>query len=56
MKIAMGNDHGGINHKNYIKEYLEKNGFEVVDFGTNTPESVDYPDIAKAVSLAVRRL
>ncbi len=54
MRIAIGSDHGGINHKAYIKEYLTENGFEVKDFGTNTPESVDYPDIAKTVSLAVR--
>ena len=54
MRIAIGSDHGGINHKAYIKEYLTENGFEVKDFGTDTPESVDYPDIAKTVSLAVR--
>lgn len=54
MKIAIGSDHGGINHKAYIKEYLTQNGYEVKDFGTNTAESVDYPDIAKTVSLAVR--
>ena len=54
MKIAIGSDHGGINHKAYIKNYLTENGYEVVDFGTNTPDSVDYPDIAKEVAVAVR--
>ncbi len=54
MKIAIGSDHGGINHKAYIKNYLTENGYEVVDFGTNTTDSVDYPDIAKELSVAVR--
>lgn len=54
MKIAIGSDHGGINHKAYIKNYLTENGHEVIDFGTHTPASVDYPDIAKELSEAVR--
>ena len=54
MKIAIGSDHGGINHKAYIKSYLTENGYEVVDFGTHTTDSVDYPDIAKAAAVAVR--
>lgn len=54
MKIAIGSDHGGINHKEYIKDFLSKNGHSYVDFGTHTTDSVDYPDIAKAVSTAVR--
>ena len=54
MKIAIGSDHGGINHKAYIKNYLTENGHEVIDFGTHTTDSVDYPDIAKAVAVAVR--
>lgn len=54
MKIAIGADHGGINHKTYIKKYLTEQGIEVTDFGTNTTESVDYPDIALAVGTAVR--
>ena len=54
MKIAIGSDHGGINHKAYIKNYLTENGHEVIDFGTHTTDSVDYPDIAKAAAVAVR--
>lgn len=54
MKIAIGSDHGGINHKTYIKEFLTEKGYTYVDFGTNSTESVDYPDIAKSVSEAVR--
>ena len=45
-KIAMGADHGGFELKNAVKEHLEQRGFEVVDFGTNSPDSVDYPDMA----------
>lgn len=42
MKIAMACDHGGLRLKNVLKEDLEKNGYEVVDFGTYTEESCDY--------------
>jgi ribose 5-phosphate isomerase B len=46
MKIAIGSDHGGIHLKNYLKEYLQGKGWEVLDCGTYTEESCDYPDIA----------
>lgn len=46
MKIAVGCDHGGLEHKNAIAEFLKKNGFEVVDYGIYEQVSVDYPDIA----------
>ena len=49
MKIAMGSDHGGIHLKNHIKEYLEGKGYEVIDHGTYTEDSCDYPDFAKKV-------
>ena len=47
--IAIGSDHGGFELKNEIKKHLEARGFEVKDYGTYSKESVDYPDIAKAV-------
>lgn len=50
MKIAIGCDHGGLEHKNAIKEHLEARGFEVVDSGIYEQVSVDYPDIARKVS------
>ena len=53
MKIALGADHGGVDLKNEIKSYLETNGYEVKDFGTNTYDSCDYPDIAQPVAEAV---
>ncbi len=51
--IAIGSDHGGINLKNIIKEFLDKKGLEYKDFGTYTADSCDYPDIAKAVCASV---
>ena len=53
MKIALACDHGGLNLKNAIKEHLEKKNYEVIDFGTHTTESVDYPDYAKKAAMAV---
>lgn len=46
MKIAIGCDHGGLEHKNAIKDFLEEKGFTVVDEGIYEQVSVDYPDIA----------
>ena len=49
MRIAIGCDHGGLEHKTAIKEHLENSGFTVVDSGIHTLEPVDYPDIAVKV-------
>lgn len=46
MKIAVGCDHGGFDHKNAIADHLKQRGFEVVDYGIYENKSVDYPDIA----------
>lgn len=53
IKVGLGADHGGYKLKQAIKEHLEKRGFEIVDFGTNSGESVDYPDYGKMVAQAV---
>ena len=53
MKIGIGSDHGGFELKEYIKEYLDKEGIEYIDYGTNSMDSVDYPDYGKKVSEAV---
>ncbi len=53
MKIGIGSDHGGFELKEYIKEYLEKEGIEYVDYGTNSSDSVDYPDYGLKLSTAV---
>ena len=49
MKIVIGCDHGGFEHKNAIVEHLKSKGHEVVDFGIYENKSVDYPDIAVKV-------
>ncbi len=54
MKIALAADHGGFELKEIIKSYLEKDlKHEVVDFGTNSTQPVDYPDFAFLVASAV---
>ncbi|MGX6590577.1 ribose 5-phosphate isomerase B [Cetobacterium ceti] len=53
MKIALGADHGGYQLKEIIKKHLESKGYDVVDKGTYSTDSVDYPDYAKAVATAI---
>ena len=55
MKIALGCDHGGLEHKNAIGEFLKEKGHEVVDFGIYEQVSVDYPDIAKKVCESIQQ-
>ena len=52
MKIAIASDHGGFNLKTKVIEHL-KNKYEVVDFGTNSEESCDYPVYANKVVDAI---
>ena len=53
MKIAIGNDHTAIELKNIIKEFVEEKGYEVLDLGTNSTESCDYPVYGEKVGRAV---
>ncbi len=53
MKIAMGNDHTAVEMKNAIKAYVEAKGYEVIDMGTNSTESCDYPVFGEKVGRAV---
>ncbi len=53
MKVAVGSDHGGYRLKEFVKGLLERWGHQVVDMGTHSEESVDYPQFAKAVAEAV---
>ena len=53
MKIAIGCDHGGFEHKNAIAEHLKERGFSVTDFGIYENKSVDYPEIALKVANSV---
>ena len=49
MKVAIAADHGGFELKDSMVEYIKSLGNEVVDLGTNSADSVDYPDYAKKV-------
>jgi ribose 5-phosphate isomerase B len=49
MKIAIGADHAGFSLKEQLRRTLAGEGYEVVDFGTGSPESCDYPDFAQSV-------
>ena len=53
MKIAVASDHGGFALKEGIKKYLTACDIEVIDLGTDSEESVDYPDFGKACGEAV---
>ena len=53
MKIVLANDHSAVDLKKEIKEYLEEKGYEVIDVGTNSTESCDYPVYGAKVAKAV---
>ena len=53
MKIAIGTDHAGVEHKEEIKKLAASMDIEVLDMGTDSSESVDYPDYGEKVGLAV---
>lgn len=55
MKIAIAADHAGRDLKEEIKVFLKNKGIEVIDFGVDNPESVDYPDYGIKVAHAVSR-
>lgn len=44
LKLSIGGDHAGYEYKTIIKEYLTNLGHSVIDFGTHSADSVDYPD------------
>ena len=52
-KIAIGADHAGFDLKENITKYLKDNGYEVVDFGAFSPDSVDYPDPAYSTANSI---
>ncbi|MBE0660612.1 MAG: ribose 5-phosphate isomerase B [Bryobacteraceae bacterium] len=53
MKIAIGSDHAGLALKEQLRDRLTQAGHEVADFGTNSPDSTDYPDYAGLVAREV---
>ena len=54
MKIGIANDHRGYKKKQYLTQFLEKLGYTVINYGTDSEESVDFPDYAKKLGIAVR--
>ncbi len=53
--VAIGADHAGFEYKNIIADLVRSKGVVVTDFGTDSAESVDYPDFAHPVALAVEK-
>ena len=53
MRIGIANDHSAVDMKNEIKAYLEGQGYEVINYGTDTNASCDYPEYGKKVAQAV---
>ncbi len=53
MKIVIGNDHSAVELKNIIKAHLEEKGYEVMNVGTDTSDSCDYPVYGEKVGRAV---
>lgn len=55
MKIGICNDHAGVEYKIAIVKHLQDKGYEIVNFGTDSTESMDYPDVAHPLALAVEK-
>ena len=53
LRLVIGGDHAGTDLKKVLKEHLEGQGTEIIDVGTHSHESVDYPDFAHAVAEGV---
>ena len=53
MRIAIGNDHAGVEMKMAVKAHLEERGIEVVNMGTDSSESCDYPIYGERIGKAV---
>ena len=53
MKIGIGNDHAGVGYKEAIREHLEGLGHELINYGTDSKESTDYPDYAHPLAEGV---
>jgi len=53
LTIPIASDHGGFEMKSFLVEKLQASGYEVIDFGTYTSESVDYPDMIHPLAEAV---
>ncbi len=54
MKIALASDHGGFKLKEFLKKYIEKQNIDYIDLGTDSEESVDYPDFAAKMAQTIK--
>jgi ribose 5-phosphate isomerase B len=54
MRIAISSDHGGVGLKKDLVEYIQSLGYDLVDYGTDSERSVDYPDFTEQVGRAVQ--
>ena len=55
MTISIGNDHAGVEHKKVIVDHLKKVNLEIINHGTNSTESVDYPDFIHPVAQDIKK-
>jgi ribose 5-phosphate isomerase B len=55
MKIAIGSDHAGFETKQILVDYLKEKGYDLKDFGPTSSASMDYPDTAHPLALAVEK-
>ena len=53
MKIAIASDHAGFEMKEFVKNFLQDSGYDVLDLGTNDCSSVDYPSFADKMAEAI---
>ena len=53
MKLALGSDHAGFAHKEMLRTWLNGQGYEIQDFGTHSADSMDYPDVAHPLAVAI---
>jgi ribose 5-phosphate isomerase B len=53
-RIALASDHAGVGLKSAVEAMLSEMGYEVLDLGTNGPDSVDYPDFAEKLAAALK--
>ena len=53
--LGIASDHAGFEMKEELKRFLKEKGYEVKDFGTRSPESMDYPDVAHPLAESIER-
>ena len=53
--LGIASDHAGFEMKEELKKFLKEKGYEVKDFGTHSPESMDYPDVAHPLAESIEK-